>query len=83
MLDTECNITYNKSMETKQLPKPTQRIKLIAMYDDPHPVTSGSKGTVSHVQQVMGLVHINVAWDSGRTLSLIDGVDKYELLTAG
>ena len=54
------------------------RIRLLAMADDPDPVAVGSRGTV--VGGNGG--QLWVRWDSGRTLSLIVGVDRYEVLPA-
>ena len=53
-----------------------KRIKLITMFDDPHPIESGSMGTISHV----GGDVMNVNWDNGRSLGVVIGVDKYEIL---
>jgi hypothetical protein len=48
------------------------------MPDDPDPVAVGSEGTV--VGGNGG--QLWVRWDNGRTLSLIVGVDRYEVLPA-
>jgi hypothetical protein len=53
-----------------------KRIKLIKMIDDPNPLPSGSMGTIRHV----GGGVINVDWDCGRSLGLIDCFDEYEIL---
>ena len=53
-----------------------KRIKLITMFDDPYPIESGSMGTISHV----GGDVMNVTWDNGRSLGVVIGVDKYEIL---
>ena len=53
-----------------------KRIKMITMLDDPNPIENGSLGTISHV----GGGVINVDWDNGRTLGIIDGYDKYEII---
>ena len=53
-----------------------KRIKLIIMFDDPYPIESGSMGTISHV----GGDVMNVTWDNGRSLGVVIGVDKYEIL---
>ena len=53
-----------------------KRIKLITMFDDPNPIESGSMGTISHV----GGDVMNVTWDNGRSLGVVIGVDKYEIL---
>lgn len=52
------------------------RIKLIYM-DDVQAIESGTKGTVELVDD-SGNIHIN--WDNGRTLSLIENVDKFEII---
>lgn len=52
------------------------RIKLIYM-DDVQSIESGTKGTVELVDDG-GNIHIN--WDNGRTLSLIENVDKFEII---
>lgn len=52
------------------------RIKLIYM-DDVQAIESGTKGTVELVDDG-GNIHIN--WDNGRTLSLIENVDKFEII---
>ena len=46
------------------------------MFDDPYPIESGSMGTISHV----GGDVMNVTWDNGRSLGVVIGVDKYEIL---
>jgi len=47
------------------------------MENDPNPIQSGAEGTV-RMKDDGGNIQVN--WDSGRTLALIDGVDQYELL---
>lgn len=53
-----------------------KRIKLIQMNEEPYPIESGSEGVVSHV----GGGVINVNWDNGRTLGVVEGVDRYEFI---
>jgi len=53
-----------------------KRVELISMVNDPHPVESGTYGTITHV----GGGVINVNWDNGRTLGLIEGEDQYIIL---
>lgn len=67
----------------KQIPKPGQRLELVSMPYDPNPIEPGSRGTVIAVQDVMGQTHIEVAWDSGRTLSLVAAVDSWTVTTRG
>jgi hypothetical protein len=47
------------------------------MPDDPHPIPAGEEGAVTGVD---GIGQLQVKWDSGRTLSVIPGVDEYEVL---
>lgn len=53
-----------------------KRIELIHM-NDPHPIMSGSRGTIDHVDD-LGQIHVK--WDNGRTLALIPGEDQYKIL---
>jgi RNase P/RNase MRP subunit p29 len=53
-----------------------KRVRLIKMVGDPYPVTPGTEGTVYNV----GNNVINVKWDNGRTLGIIYGVDKFEII---
>jgi 2-keto-3-deoxy-galactonokinase len=54
-----------------------RRIRMIEMPDDPNPIPAGSEGTCTGADD---LGHIFVDWDNGRTLHLIPGVDKYDVL---
>lgn len=62
----------NKDMENLV----NKRIEVISMVDDPNPIQSGTQGTIYHV----GNNVINVNWDNGRNLGLIEGVDEYKIL---
>lgn len=53
-----------------------KRIQLIYMGNDPDPIPSGTKGTVYHT----GGGVINVKWDNGRGLGLVEGEDIYRIL---
>lgn len=53
-----------------------KRIRLISMENDPNPVEKGSMGTIYHV----GGGVINVRWDSGRTLGVVEGEDLFEIV---
>jgi hypothetical protein len=55
----------------------SKRIRLIQMNDDPNPVHSGTEGTILYVDDA-GTIHVQ--WDDGRTLGVVIGVDKYEIL---
>ena len=53
------------------------RIILNSMKDPYAPVESGTRGTVRYVDDAG---QIGVAWDNGRSLSLIPGVDSFRKL---
>ena len=59
------------------------RIRLLSMPDDPDPIPAGSTGTIEAVTEgPLGQVHVK--WDdSGRTLSLVPGVDRFEVIARG
>ncbi len=68
------------------IPTPGDRIRLIAMQDDPDPIQVGSLGTVFHVARHgagQRLWHqIDVAWDNGRRLMLVSPPDTFEIVDA-
>jgi hypothetical protein len=53
-----------------------KRVRLVEPMDDPHPILVGREGVVYNV----GFDVVNVKWDNGRTLGLIIGEDKFEIL---
>lgn len=66
-------------------PEVGERIELLAMPDDPDPIPAGTRGTVTRVvrgypQGTATFGEIDVAWDNGRTLNLIPGVDRWRVL---
>ena len=52
------------------------RIKLNYM-DDPYTVPSGTLGTINYIDDEG---QIGVSWDNGSSLSLLYGVDKFEVI---
>ena len=60
------------------------RIRLIAMGDDPDPVQIGQTGTVVDVSRHGGgndaWCQIEVDWDNGRTLMLVSPPDAFEII---
>ena len=59
------------------------RIRLLQMPDDPDPIPVGSTGTVTQVTEGP-LGQIQVDWDdSGRSLSLVPGVDRFAVIERG
>ena len=57
----------------REIYKPGIRVELEHM-DDPYAPPVGTRGTVIGVDDAM---NVHVSWDSGSSLSLIDGVDKF------
>ena len=55
------------------------RIRLIHMPDDPDPIPAGSTGTIESVTEGP-LGQVWVRWDSGRSLALVPGVDRFEVV---
>ncbi len=72
------------SEATAPVPQPGDRIRLIAMPDDPDPIEAGQTGTVVSVRRhddTQGTWHqIDVAWDNGRTLMLVSPPDRFEIV---
>ena len=54
-------------------------LRLIHMVDDPNPIELGMVGEVDFIDDA-GNIHM--IWRNGRTLSLIDGLDEFEILPA-
>lgn len=63
-------------MLRQRYPKGT-RICLDSMENDPFPIPSGSKGTVKCVDDAGNIL---MKWDSGRSLSLIFGEDRFHVI---
>ena len=63
---------------TRQNYPPGTRIVLNSMNDPYAPVEPGTRGTVRYVDDA---AQVGVAWDNGRSLSLIPGVDSFRKLT--
>lgn len=62
--------------QTKDYHLEGRRVKLISM-EDPNPIPSGTKGIITHVDD---LNQYHVRWDNGSTLAIIPEVDKFEIL---
>ncbi len=58
------------------------RIRLLHMPDDPDPIPAGSTGTIESVTEGP-LGQIWVRWDNGRSLALVPGVDRFEVIERG
>ena len=68
--------SYRRAYAERSYP-PGTRIRLIEMPDDPAPLPEGSCGTVLAVDDAGQLL---MQWDNGRSLSLLPGVDSFEVL---
>jgi hypothetical protein len=66
------------------LPKPGDRIRLLAMPDDPDPIPTGAVGTVigvsNHGDRKNAWHQVDVEWDNGRNLMLTLPPDRIEIL---
>lgn len=56
------------------------RIRLLAMPEDPSPIPTGEEGTVEAVSDLGCFTQVRVNWDSGRTLMLVTPPDRVEVL---
>ena len=68
------------------IPRAGDRIRLVAMQDDPDPIQVDQTGTVVgvHSHQAKEPWHqIDVAWDNGRTLMLVSPPDLFEIIESG
>ena len=54
-------------------------IRLIVMPNDPDPIPPGSEGVVVDVTDGP-LAQVIVDWKNGRSLALIPGVDRFEII---
>ena len=61
-------------------PQPGDRIRLLAMPDDPDPVPPGTTGTITAVRQQGTWAQVDVDWDNGRKLMLAVPPDQFEIL---
>lgn len=67
---------YERLGEPPPVPYGT-RIELVAMPNDPSPISPGSRGTVVRPSNGMQL---SVIWDNGRSLSVLPGVDEFTVI---
>ena len=73
----------------QQRPAPVRigdRIRLVAMRDDPAPQQVGELGTVTGCRRNggdNGWLQIDVAWDNGRSLMLASPPDEFEIVARG
>lgn len=75
-MNTPDRWSYRRAYAERNYP-PGTRVRLVSMPDDPDPVPEGTCGTVLAVDDAGQLL---MRWDNGRSLSLIPGVDNFEVL---
>ena len=68
--------SYRRAYAERNYP-PGTRVRLVSMPDDADPVPEGTTGTVLAVDDAGQLL---MQWDNGRSLSLLPGVDSFEVL---
>ncbi len=65
-------------------PQPGDRIRLVAMTDDPDPIEPGTTGTVVAIRKCGSgrdvWFQVDVNWDNGRTLTLVVPPDEVEVV---
>lgn len=67
--------------EIRQKYKEGMVVRLIYM-NDKYAVNSGLRqGSIGRIRNVDDIGTIHVVWDSGSTLGLIEGVDKFEIVS--
>jgi hypothetical protein len=54
-----------------------RRIELVDCTDEFTPMTPGTKGTISYIDDI-GTVFVN--WDNGSALGLVPGIDKWKYI---
>jgi hypothetical protein len=62
------------------MPQSGDRIRLVAMLDDPDPIPPGTTGTVTGVRQQRTWAQVDVKWDNGRMLMLVVPPDEFEVM---
>jgi hypothetical protein len=66
-------------------PRPGDRIRLLAMPDDPAPISPGTTGTVRSVNRhgtgPNAWLQVDVDWDNGRSLMISIPPDEYEVIS--
>jgi hypothetical protein len=58
------------------------RIEFVSMDDPYHSLEKGSKGTVFYTHRTDNSRVLVVEWDNGHQISLIEGKDKFHLMSA-
>ena len=75
-MNTPNRWSYRRAYAERNYP-PGTRVRLVSMPDDPDPVPEGTCGTVLAVDEAGQLL---MQWDNGCSLSLLPGVDSFEVI---
>jgi hypothetical protein len=60
------------------------KIELLKMDNDPHPIPIGTKGRITKIGPMpYNETQIHVDWDNGRTLMLVYPEDKFRVISPG
>jgi hypothetical protein len=68
---------WESTWASRSAPKEGDRVRLIHCADQYTRLTPGEEGTVRLIDSI-GTVHVN--WDSGSTLGLVQGEDRFEVI---
>lgn len=63
--------------------QPGDRVRLLSLPEDPHPVPVGSLGTVRAAWRHGDWMQVDVAWDNGRELMLCLPEDSVAVVSRG
>ena len=87
MVRTHERLVANERRQQAAPVRVGDRIRLIAMQDDPDPIQIGELGTVTDCRRNGGgkdaWYQVDVAWDNGRTLMLVSPPDQFEIIARG
>lgn len=79
ILEKQSNVIKYTTDEIKQIklkyPRNT-KIKLIKMYD----LQAPEQNTIGYVKYVDDIGQIHIRWETGSSISLIEGIDEFEVL---
>lgn len=71
----ESTMSLDKFKRNREKDLIGKRIRLISM-DDIEPIEPDSMGTITHI----GGGVINVNWDNGRGIGVVEGYDQYQII---
>ena len=87
MVRTHERLVANEHRQQAAPVRVGDRLRLIAMQDDPDPIQIGEVGTVTGCRRNGGgrdaWFQIDVSWDNGRMLMLVSPPDEFEIIARG